>query len=103
MSNQDTVAAHKSSAIVAVIIAVMVAILLVGLGYLAFEASDINNTTKAKDKTTSGTTADALPAATEPNDSDDIKKQIKQLTEEFSDSGAEDFDAELFSNQSLGI
>jgi predicted PurR-regulated permease PerM len=104
--NED-VKKNKNIAVIAIVVAVAVALLLVGLGYVAYEASGVDNTIKKPVINKSGidNAKKDLLQSTAPLDSDEIKKQIDQLNEDFSknDAEASDFSDDQVSNQALGL
>ena len=101
--NED-VKKNKNIAVIAIVVAVAVALLLVGLGY---EASGVDSTIKKPVINKSGIekTKKDLLQSTAPVDSDEIKKQIDQLNEDFSKNDVEetDFSDDQVSNQSFGL
>ncbi len=104
--NED-VKKNKNIAVIAIVVAVAVALLLVGLGYVAYEASGVDSTIKKPVINKSGIekTKKDLLQSTAPVDSDEIKKQIDQLNEDFSKNDVEetDFSDDQVSNQSFGL
>lgn len=97
----------KKTAVLAIIIAVIFALLLVGLGYAAYEASDLDGTINKPTTKNTGSIPDAneLPAENQPVNSEEIKQQIDQLSEDFSKSNSEsaDFSEDELSDESLGL
>ncbi|MBP6041525.1 hypothetical protein KA529_00705 [Candidatus Saccharibacteria bacterium] len=105
-------AEQTNVAVFAIIAALSVALILVGLGYAAFVASNLDSSIlkeqseKDKDQQTASkdSTKNELPAADLPVDVSEIDKKIDELDKEFDkNKSADDFSSDQFSDKALDL
>lgn len=99
-------------AVFAIVAALSVALLLVGLGYAAFIASDLDSSiikeksTKNEEKQTAkkDQSKDELPGIEVPVDVSELDKKIDELDKEFDkNKNKDDFSSDQFSDKALDL
>lgn len=108
MSDKKT---DNKAAIIAIVVSVFVALLLVGLGYVSFITSNIDDSFSdpevSKDQDLGESDRNQLPSLSEPVDSKEIQEKIDNLSKEFSGDEEDKTDKKLdvnnLSEESLGL